>query len=209
MKDGVVKLRVLGTALAAMLGCVFVNTATATALPAKYWAGVKVLRNAEKGNTADDIFKFCQKENIPLQPVEPYFTGKNDFCVFAYTADQTDKAIRKTGYSTQDTMASLSKNWLQFEVYRSEGMGELLQPLYMLALVPEGQQFLIRKGMLRKSDVTGFNNTMELERSMKQKQAPKQPTAECISSEIQKALSEQPYIDRGVAEMAAKMKCSN
>ncbi|MCI3096645.1 hypothetical protein ML405_19480 [Escherichia coli] len=177
------KLRVLGAALAAMLGCVSANTANATALPAKYWAGVKVLRNAEKGNTADDIFKFCQKENIPLHPVEPYFTGKNDFCVFAYTADQTDKAIRKTGYSTQDTMASLSKNWLQFEVYRSEGMGELLQPLYMLALVPEGQKFLIRKGVMRQGDVAGFNAIVAYEKQLTEQRNAK-PSQDCIQSKI-------------------------
>ncbi|ELO3132876.1 hypothetical protein QWO28_002356 [Escherichia coli] len=203
------KVRILGTALAAIMGCVSATCTYAVALPAKYWAGREVINNAESDNSADALFIYCKKESIPLRPVAPYFKGDNDFCVSAYTAYLTDKAIRKSGYSTRDTMAALSQNWMQFEVYRSQGMGQLLQPLYMLALVPEGQQFLIRKGMLRQSDAAGFNKTIELERSMTPKQAPKQPTADCVSREIQKVLSEQPYMDNGVAEMAAKMKCSN
>ncbi|EPK2898300.1 TPA: hypothetical protein HGS95_04225 [Escherichia coli] len=209
MKDGFVKLRVLGAVLAVILGGVSLNAAYAGALPAKYEAGLKVLRNAKTNYTPDEVSNYCQKENIPLKPVEPFFKSNIEFCVFAYAADETGKAIQKTGYSTKDTMSVLSNGVLQFELYRQQGMGDLLQPLYMLAWVPEGQQFLIRKGMLRQSDVAGFNNMMELERSAKQKQAPKQPTAECIRSEIQKILSEQPYIDRGVAEVAAKMKCTN
>lgn len=180
MKDGFVKLRVLGAVLAVILGGVSLNAAYAGALPAKYEAGLKVLRDY-KTDRPDEFIDFCEKENITLQPVEPGFTGKGDFCLFAYSADRLDKAIRKAGYSTKDTMTALSKSWMQFQVYSREGLGELLQPLYALALVPEGQQFLIKKGFMREEDVAGFDAIVAYEKQLKE-QRNKKPSASCVQS---------------------------
>ncbi|EON3429630.1 hypothetical protein ACVU8K_004093 [Shigella sonnei] len=181
MKDGFVKLRVLGAVLAVILGGVSLNAAYAGALPAKYEAGLKVLRNAKTNYTPDEVSNYCQKENIPLKPVEPFFKSNIEFCVFAYAADETGKAIQKTGYSTKDTMSVLSNGVLQFELYRQQGMGDLLQPLYGLALVPEGQQFLIKKGLMRQEDVAGFDAIVAYEKQLKE-QRNKKPSASCVQS---------------------------
>ncbi|MBJ2859313.1 hypothetical protein JGB00_19950 [Salmonella enterica subsp. enterica serovar Derby] len=175
------KLRFLGAALAAMLGCVSANTANATALPAQFRAGQQVMNNAGGDHSQAAIMDFCKREGIPLRPVGTQFIGKTDFCVFAYTAYLTDKAITKTGYSTKDTLSRLSQGWQQFEVYRQQGLGELLQPLFMLALVPEGQQFLVKKGMLRQSDIAGFDSMMAYERKLTE-QRNKKPSASCVQS---------------------------
>nr|WP_225312424.1 hypothetical protein [Salmonella sp.] len=51
---------------------------------------------------------------------------------FAYTAYLTDKAITKQVIQPKDTLSRLSQGWQQFEVYRQQGLGELLQPLLCL-----------------------------------------------------------------------------
>ncbi|EFW49378.1 hypothetical protein SDB_03262 [Shigella dysenteriae CDC 74-1112] len=66
-------------------------------------------------------------------------------------------------------------------MYRQQGLGELLQPLFMLALVPEGQQFLVKKGMLRQSDIAGFDSMMAYERKLTE-QRNKKPSASCVQS---------------------------
>lgn len=89
------KLRVLGAALAAMLGCVSANTANATALPAQFRAGQQVMNNAGGDHSQAAIMDFCKREGIPLRPVGTQFIGKTDFCVFAYTAYLTGQSYNK------------------------------------------------------------------------------------------------------------------
>lgn len=55
------KLRVLGAVLAVILGGVSLNAAYAGALPAKYEAGLKVLRDY-KTDRPDEFIDFCEKE---------------------------------------------------------------------------------------------------------------------------------------------------
>lgn len=60
------------------------------------------------------------------------------FCIYSISDGQS---YNKTGYSTKDTLSRLSQGWQQFEVYRQQGLGELLQPLLCLRWCPRATIF--------------------------------------------------------------------
>jgi hypothetical protein len=194
---------------ASVLTTTYVADTFATALPAERYAGQQVLNNAETGASKNQIFDYCKKQNIPLTPVAN-LKGNNEFCVLAYTASVTDKAIRKTGYSTKDTITKMgggsevyNRAGMGFEIYRRAGMDELLMPFYALAEFPEGQRFLVKTGMMRESDVSVFNSIVATEKNTQaQKNKPADP--DCVRRQIAQLQGVAGQLAPSMAEMWCK-----
>lgn len=134
---------------ASVLFAAFTTTTFAQALPANPHFGRLVLSKIPSDFSQSQILGFCSSNNIPLKPVGPLH-GDNEFCVMAFSAYLTDKAISATGYSTQDTISKIAQDY--GTAYQRAGLGDVLLPFTGLASFREGQEFLTTQGMMRADD---------------------------------------------------------
>ncbi|HAL0160412.1 TPA: hypothetical protein H4C30_004144 [Escherichia coli] len=180
----------------------FVRQGYSIELPVDSPIGKQVIDLVKETSSQSKIIDFCQKEGIPFKPIGIQFIGNSNFCTLAYTSCITNESITKAGYSTKDTLSRLSQGWKQFELYRQQGLGDLLQPLFILALAPEGQRFLVRKGILRQKDASKFDIMMNGERQQT-KLWHKKTSLSCLESKI----AEYNIIAAPLAELLAKQWC--
>ncbi|EPC7974217.1 MULTISPECIES: hypothetical protein [Enterobacteriaceae] len=154
------RIKLLVALSASVLFGAFSAISFAQALPANPHAGRLVLNKIPGNYTQSQILEFCSSNNVPLKPVGP-LQGSNEFCVMAFSAHLTDKAIAAIGYSTQDTISKIAKDY--GISYQRAGLGDVLLPFSGLASFPEGQDFLVSQSMMRTGDRSLFNKTPAIE----------------------------------------------
>lgn len=139
-----VRKTLLGTLLVSALS--IPTLAAAIPLPATVAAGKAVARNYPKDDPVLSIGNFCEKQSL---------TG--NLCVFGASAKSWDTAFTRSGFSTKDTIANITKRGpMALIEYDVIGMSEILLPFLSLTDTPGGMQFLVDEGMINQSDVSDF-----------------------------------------------------
>lgn len=154
------RIKILVALSASLLFGAFPATSFAQALPANPHAGRLVLNKIPGDYTQSQILGFCSSNNIPLKPLGP-LQGANEFCVMAFSAHLTDKAITAIGYSTQDTISKIAQDY--GISYQRAGLGDVLLPFSGLASFREGQDFLVSQSKMRPRDRSLFNKAAGIE----------------------------------------------
>lgn len=141
---------------------------------------------------------------------------KRTNCAYGIGAIAIDNAMKAAGYSYKDTLHKIAQDKTMLG-YMSAGLGDFLTPVNMLKN-PEGQEFMVKNGLVNRSDIAELNNILSGKTGPDvsqieglRRQQPKQTSDYdgCIAAITVQEKMRNPDVNPDTARATAETKCAS